>query len=55
MALDIQCFTVGMFGVNTYLITDRETGASAIIDTGESDELVRRLQALEPACSHLEW
>lgn len=48
MALDITCFTVGMFGVNTYLITDQATGASAVIDTGESDELVRRLQALDP-------
>ncbi len=38
-----------MFQVNTYLVTDPATGASAIIDTGESDELVTRLQALEPA------
>jgi hydroxyacylglutathione hydrolase len=38
-----------MFDVNTYLVTDPATGASAIIDTGESDELVRRLEALEPA------
>ena len=37
-----------MFDVNTYLVTDPETGACAIIDTGESDELVRRLEALEP-------
>jgi hydroxyacylglutathione hydrolase len=47
--MKIQCFTVGMFSVNTYLITDPETGASAIIDTGESDELVKRIQALDPA------
>jgi glyoxylase-like metal-dependent hydrolase (beta-lactamase superfamily II) len=47
--VQIRCFTVGMFDVNTYLVTDPATGASAIIDTGESDELVRRLQALEPA------
>jgi len=38
-----------MFDVNTYLITDPATGKSAIIDTGESDELVRRLSALEPS------
>jgi len=47
--MQIQCFTVGMFAVNTYLITDPETGASAIVDTGESDELLKSIQALEPA------
>ena len=47
--MEIQCFTVGMFSVNTYLITDPATGASAIIDTGESDELVKRIKALDPA------
>lgn len=47
--MQISCFTVGMFDVNTYLVTDPATGASAIIDTGESDELVRRLEAIEPA------
>ena len=47
--MQIQCFTVGMFQVNTYLVTDEATGQSAVIDTGESDELVRRLQALHPA------
>lgn len=45
----IQCFTVGAFQVNTYLVTDEATGASAIIDTGETNELVRRIQALSPA------
>ncbi|MBX3275492.1 MAG: MBL fold metallo-hydrolase [Sandaracinaceae bacterium] len=47
--MKVQCFTVGMFGVNTYLLTDEATGASAIVDTGETDELVRALSALEPA------
>jgi len=47
--LQIQCFTVGAFQVNTYLVTDPATGQSAIIDTGETDELVRHLQALDPA------
>jgi len=47
--MQIRCFTVGMFQVNTYLLTDEATGKSAIIDTGESDELVRRLKAVEPA------
>jgi hydroxyacylglutathione hydrolase len=47
--MQIQCFTVGAFQVNTYLVTDPKTGRSAIIDTGESDELPRRLLALDPA------
>lgn len=47
--MQIRCFTVGMFQVNTYLVTDPATGASAIVDTGESEELVNRLQALDPA------
>lgn len=46
--MKIQCFTVGAFQVNTYLLTDPATGHSAILDTGESDELVRRLQAIQP-------
>ncbi len=46
--MDIRCFTVGMFQVNTYLIRDPATGACAIVDTGESDELARRLMALDP-------
>jgi glyoxylase-like metal-dependent hydrolase (beta-lactamase superfamily II) len=44
--IDIQCFTVGAFQVNTYLITDEATGISAIVDTGESNELVERLLTL---------
>ena len=47
--MKIECFTVGAFQVNTYLVTDEETGIAAIIDTGESDELCRRLKALSPA------
>ncbi len=45
----IQTFTVGGFQVNTYLITDEATGESAIVDTGETKELVDKLSALEPA------
>ena len=41
----VECFTVGNFSVNTYLITDEETGMSAIIDTGETNQLVRELQS----------
>ena len=44
-----RTFTVGNFQVNTYLITDEATGVSAIVDTGETDELIRRLQAITPA------
>jgi hydroxyacylglutathione hydrolase len=47
--MQVRCFTVGMFQVNTYLLTDEATGASAIVDTGETDQLVRTLQALDPA------
>jgi hydroxyacylglutathione hydrolase len=47
--MKVQCFTVGVFQVNTYLVTDEATGASAIIDTGESDELVHRLRGVPEA------
>lgn len=49
MPLDVTCFTVGAFQVNTWLLTDRATGQAAIVDTGESDELVRRLRAVQPS------
>jgi glyoxylase-like metal-dependent hydrolase (beta-lactamase superfamily II) len=44
----VQRFTVGMFQVNCYLLTDEATGQSAVIDTGETDELVRLLDGLRP-------
>jgi glyoxylase-like metal-dependent hydrolase (beta-lactamase superfamily II) len=47
--MQIRCFTVGAFAVNTYLVTDEATGASAIVDTGETDELAESLAALDPA------
>ena len=47
-SMQVQCFTVGNFAVNTYLITDAATGKSAIIDTGETGELRERLKALSP-------
>ena len=47
--MKVQCFRVGAFSVNTYLISDPETGAAAIVDTGETDELIQRLKALDPA------
>jgi hydroxyacylglutathione hydrolase len=47
MYMNVQCFTVGNFAVNTYLITDERTSISAIVDTGETDELVRKLKNLD--------
>ncbi len=47
--MQVRCFTVGNFQVNTYLLTDEATGQSAIVDTGETRELVQRLQGLDPA------
>ena len=41
----VDCFTVGAFQVNTYLLTDEATGHAAIVDTGETDELLRRLKS----------
>ena len=46
--MQVQVFTVGSFQVNTYLLTDPATGQSAIVDTGETDELPQRLKALTP-------
>lgn len=44
----VEPITVGAFQVNTYLLTDEATGQAAIVDTGETDELVRRLLARQP-------
>ena len=46
--MKVQRFTVGMFQVNTWLLTDEATGAAAIVDTGEDGTLVQRLSALDP-------
>lgn len=46
--MQIRCFTVGAFSVNTYLVTDPATGHAAIIDTGETDALGEALDALKP-------
>lgn len=45
----VRTFTVGLFQVNTYLLTDEATGISAIVDTGETEELRDALSALDPA------
>src|SRR5690606_8951647 len=52
--LVLRRFTVGGFQVNTYLLTDRASGESAIVDTGETAELRDALSALlaaEPSLS----
>jgi glyoxylase-like metal-dependent hydrolase (beta-lactamase superfamily II) len=46
--MKIQCITVGAFRVNTYLISDEKTGQSAIVDTGESEELAEILMSMQP-------
>ncbi|NOQ82316.1 MAG: MBL fold metallo-hydrolase [Methylophaga sp.] len=45
----VQCFTVGAFQVNTYLLKDEKTGKCALVDTGENDELLEHLLACDPA------
>ncbi|MFM2161414.1 MAG: hypothetical protein RLZZ383_926 [Pseudomonadota bacterium] len=45
----VEAITVGSFQVNTWLLTDESTGHAAIVDTGESDELVTRLSRRSPA------
>jgi len=42
----VTCFTVGAFQVNTYLLHDEQTNKSAIVDTGESTELITHLTSL---------
>lgn len=46
--MQLRCFTVGMFSVNTYLVTDPATGRSAIVDTGEGPGLRDHLLRLDP-------
>jgi len=43
--MHVRRFTVGAFQVNTYLLTDPETGTTVLIDTGESEQLGQALQA----------
>lgn len=42
--MKVECMTVGMFQVNTWLLTDEATGAQALVDTGEDDSVVRILK-----------
>ena len=46
--MKVDVFTVGSFQVNTYLLTDEATGASAIVDTGETRELLTHLAQRVP-------
>ena len=46
--MKLRCFTVGLFQVNAWLIEDPATGACALVDTGESDEVARALARLDP-------
>ena len=41
MSLEIKCYPGGLYGENTYLITDEATGFKAIIDPGYFDLEVR--------------
>jgi glyoxylase-like metal-dependent hydrolase (beta-lactamase superfamily II) len=42
----VTCFTVGAFHVNTYLLQDEQSNKSAIVDTGESADLITHLLSL---------
>ena len=46
--MKVDVFTVGNFGVNTYLLTDEASGQAAIVDTGETRELLDRLAKRSP-------
>lgn len=46
--MQILTLAVGQFQANCFLITCPATGASAVVDVGEDDSLVRRLQAMDP-------
>lgn len=41
MSLDIKCYPKGIYGENTYLITDEATGFKAVIDPGYYDFEIR--------------
>lgn len=44
----VECNTVGVFDVNTWLVENASAGECVIIDTGEGDHLPRRLAARNP-------
>lgn len=44
----VRCFTVGMFQVNTWLFEDPDSGAAAIVDTGEGEQLPQLYASMSP-------
>jgi len=46
--MQIQTLAVGQFQANCFLITCPATGASAVVDVGEDDSLLRKLQGMSP-------
>lgn len=46
--MEIKCITVGLFQVNTYLVCHPSSGECVIVDTGEGDELARRIARMNP-------
>ncbi|MBN1334990.1 MAG: MBL fold metallo-hydrolase [Deltaproteobacteria bacterium] len=47
--MQVRAFCVGQFQANCFLVTDPETGASALVDVGEDGEVARRLGERGPA------
>lgn len=47
--LRIESFTLGVFGVNVYLVTDEATGTQAIVDTSETDDVLEVLRDAKPS------
>ena len=43
--IKVTCFIIGAFQVNTYLVEDEATNNGAIIDTGETTELIDLVQS----------
>lgn len=49
MSLRIETFTLGVFGVNVYLVTDEATGTQALVDTSETDEVLELVGHASPS------
>jgi hydroxyacylglutathione hydrolase len=49
MSLRIETFTLGVFGVNVYLVTDEATGTQALVDTSETDEVLDLVSNARPS------
>jgi hydroxyacylglutathione hydrolase len=46
--MQIRTLSVGQFQANCFLITCPATGASAVVDVGEGEGLLQKLQTMEP-------